>query len=155
MQIMKIPALNTSPVFQRKLRDNEKLEYKHDTIRQAYDFLGIKDVSLIMHGTCFPVSKNDMGVGSPFNALSKDVIEFEKLHGFTSTQLGPLGEIKRRDISPYASTVWAKNKLFIDLNALSTDEYANLISDEKLAQYAVQYNDRDRNYTYSQFYEAF
>ena len=155
MQIMKIPALNTSRVFQRKLRDNEKLEYKHDTIRQAYDFLGIKDVSLIMHGTCFPVSKNDMGVGSPFNALSKDVIEFEKLHGFTSTQLGPLGEIKRRDISPYASTVWAKNKLFIDLNALSTDEYANLISDEKLAQYAVQYNDRDRNYTYSQFYEAF
>ena len=155
MQIMKISALNTAQAFQRRLRDNEKVEYKHDTIRQAYDFLGIKDVSMIMHGTCFPVSKNDMGVGSPFNALSRDVVEFEKLHGFTSNQLGPLGEINRRDISPYASTVWAKNKLFIDLNSLSTDAYANLISDEKLAQYAVQYDDRDNIDTYSKFYEAF
>ena len=95
MQVSKISNSYVNLAFQRKLRDNEKMEYRNDTIRQAYNFLGIKDVSMIMHGTSFPVSKNDIGVGSPFNSLSKDVVELERLHGFTSEQLGPLGEITK------------------------------------------------------------
>ena len=95
---MKISALNTAQAFQRRLRDNEKVEYKHDTIRQAYDFLGIKDVSMIMHGTCFPVSKNDMGVGSPFNALSRDVVEFEKTYFDRKTHRSQILSMRSTDI---------------------------------------------------------
>lgn len=155
MLVGKISGVKAAPVFQRRLRDNEKTEYKHDTIRQAYDFLGVKDVALVIHGSSFPVTNNDMGVGSPFNELSKDVMDLEILHGFTSTQLGPLGEITRKDISPYASTVWAKNKLFIDLNALTTDKYANILDEQALSPLAVSYKDKKNADTYSKFYEAF
>lgn len=155
MQVGKISGAYTAPVFQRKLRDNEKTEYKHDTIRQAYEFLGVKDVALAIHGSSFPVAKNDLGIGSPFSAVSKDVIDMEILHGFTSTQLGPLGEITRTDISPYASTVWAKNKMFIDINALTEDEYANILDTNEISPYAVTYKDKKSPDTYSKFYEAF
>ncbi len=155
MQVSKISNSYVNLAFQRKLRDDEKMEYRNDTIRQAYNFLGIKDVSMIMHGTSFPVSKNDIGVGSPFNSLSKDVVELERLHGFTSEQLGPLGEITKKDISPYASTVWAKNKLFIDFNALTTDKYANILDKESVSNFSVPYDGKNNIYEYSKFYEAF
>lgn len=155
MFINKISPTTTAPVFQRRLRDNEKTEYKYETIRQAYDFLGVKDVSMVIHGTSFPVVKNDLGVGSPFNAASKDLIEMEILHGFSGNQLGPLGEITRKDISPYASTVWAKNKLFIDVNALTGDEYGNILDENTISNYDLEYKDKKNNYAYSKFYEAF
>lgn len=155
MLVGKISGAYASPVFQRRLRDNEKVEYKHDTIRQAYDFLGIKEVAMIMHGSCFPVVKNDLGVGSPFNSDSKKLIEMEKLHGFTGMQLGPLGEITRQSISPYDSTVWAKNRLFIDMNALTGDDYGNILDENALSAYSVPYKEKSNGYEYSKFYEAF
>ena len=155
MQVGKITSAYAAPVFQRRLRDNEKIEYKHDTIRQAYDFLGVKNVSMVIHGSSFPVVQNDLGIGSPFNSTSRDLIEMEILHGFSGNQLGPLGEISRKDLSPYASTVWAKNKLFIDANELTTDKYANILDEKTIAQYAVKYKDKNSADAYSKFYEAF
>lgn len=96
-------------------------------MQKAYDYLGVKDVALIMHGSCFPVEVTDMGVGSPYSAESHDVIKLEKLHGFNNNQLGPNGKLSKGDISPYKSSVFARNELFIDLKALKEDKYANIL----------------------------
>jgi hypothetical protein len=99
---------NNLPVtFERRLRKDEEQDYNENAIKAALDYLGIQSVAMIMHGSCNPVTKNDMGIGSPCNEKSKEVIEFEMLHGFNSNQLGPMGEVTRGDISPYSAAVFA------------------------------------------------
>lgn len=152
-------ACKNAPVFQRRLRENEKSEYRNETIQQAFDYLGVKELAMIMHGSCFPVGGADYGVGSPYSELSKDVVQLEMLHGFNNNQLGPNGKLSKSNISPYTSTVFAKNELFIDLNALKDDKYANILSDEDthglLPILSVNYPDNGKNYAYSRFYDAF
>ncbi len=160
MKVMNISgACQNAPVFQRRLRENEKNEYRNETLQPAFDYLGVKELAMIMHGASFPVASNDFGTGSPYSKMSKDVIEMEMLHGFNNTQLGPNGKLSKANVSPYKSTVFAKNELFIDLNALKGDEYANILSDKDtgglLASLAVKYPDDDNNYSYSKFYDAF
>lgn len=155
---MNISSVSHAPVFQRRLRENEKQEYRQDTLQKAYDYLGVKDVALIMHGSCFPVEATDMGVGSPYSAESHDVIKLEMLHGFNNNQLGPNGKLSKGDISPYKSSVFARNELFIDLKALKEDKYANILdaksSDNILPLLQIRYKSDGKNYAYSQFYDA-
>ena len=159
MKVMNISSAYNAPVFRRRLRENEKQEYRQDTIQQAFDYLGIKEVAMIMHGSCFPVESQDFGVGSPYSQESEDVIEFEKLHGFNNNQLGPNGKISKADVSPYKSTVFARNELFIDLKALKQDKYANILSDKMtnglLHTLEIKYPSDDKNYSYSHFYDGF
>ena len=160
MKVMNISsAYQNAPVFQRRLRENEKSEYRKDTLQEAFDYLGIKELAMILHGSSFPVENQDFGVGSPFSKAAEAVIGMEMLHGFNNTQLGPSGKISKANISPYKSSVWGRNELFIDLKQLKTDKYANILSDEMtdglLKSLEVNYPENDKNYAYSKFYDAF
>lgn len=159
MKVMNISSAINAPVFQRRLRENEKQEYRQKTLQEAFDYLGIKELALIMHGSCFPVETPDFGVGSPYSNASKDVIELEMLHGFNNNQLGPNGKLSKADISPYKSSVFSRNELFIDLKALKSDKYANILSDKAsnniLSLLAIKYKPDEQNYAYSKFYDAF
>lgn len=155
MQVMKVNGINYAPSFNRRLKDNEKKEYRVDTIQEAYDYLGIKDVGMILHGSCYPAGKYDFGVGSPFGKSSEKLAELEVLHGFTSAQQGPLGSITKANISPYSSSIFAKNVMFIDAEKLLEDRYANILDKNVLEEYSMPENKSGTNYTYSKFYEAF
>lgn len=155
MQVMKVSGINYAPSFNRRLRENENKEYRVDTIQQAYDYLGVKDVSMILHGSCYPAGKYDFGVGSPVSKASEKLTELELLHGFTSNQQGPLGAISKANISPYASSIFAKNEMFIDAEKLTGDDYANILDKSVLEEYAIPENKLGKNFTSSKFYDAF
>lgn len=156
MLIGKINNYNYRPNFTRRLRENEKADY-NATINEAKNYLGIENMSMIIHGSCYPANGTDLGVGSPFAKTAEDLIKFEKLHGFDSNQLGPNGEITRAFVSPYSGTVFARNHLFIDLNELTTDKYANILSKSALNALELPENEEyiDKPYTYSEFFDAF
>ena len=40
--------------FGRKLTKNEEQDYKNNGIKPAFDYLGIKEVAMILHGTSYP-----------------------------------------------------------------------------------------------------
>ena len=144
-----------SPSFERKLKEEEINDYKENAILAALDYLGTQSVAMILHGSCNPVTENDMGIGSPCSKNTEDVINFEMTHGFNANQLGPMGEVTRGDISPYSAAVFALNKMFIDAGALTTDKYAHILPKEELSEFKVDYADSDKGYTYSKFFDSF
>ena len=148
-------AYFTSPSFERRLRPNEEKDYSENAIGAALDYLGVQSVAMILHGSCNPVAKNDLGIGSPCNEKAKEIIKFEKLHGFNANQLGPMGEVTRGDISPYSASVFALNRMFIDPNELTTDRYANILSKKDLKTFSVDYSEEKEPYTYSRFFDSF
>ena len=93
-------------------------------IKEAKDFLNLKNLALIMHQSSFPVKNNDMFIGSHLNSKAIEVNKFLKYHGFDSIQLGPPGLTK---LSPYTSSVNSKNYLYADLEKFTTPAYANLL----------------------------
>ena len=46
-----------TPSFQRKLREDEKPEFER-TMNEAFDYLGINNRALIVHGSSFPSNKD-------------------------------------------------------------------------------------------------
>ena len=144
-----------APSFTRQLRQDEVSDYNENAIKAALDYLGTQSVAMILHGSCNPVTENDLGIGSPCNAKAKEVLEFEKLHGFNANQLGPMGEITRGDISPYSASVFALNRMFIDADALTGDEYAHIIPVDELKALRVNYENEHKGYTYSKFFDSF
>ena len=114
----------TSPSFGRKLREDEKPHFEK-TMNDAFEYLGINNRALIVHGSSFPsqvitdktkttpqyytanVKGNNPFIGTPY--LSKDFTDFVKMNGFNSIQLGPNGKLNKRDNSPYHASVFAKN----------------------------------------------
>ena len=155
MQIMKVNNINYAPSFNRRLRADEKKEYRVDTIQQAYNYLGIKQVAMIMHGSCYPADKFDMGIGSPIGNSASEMAEFEVLHGFSANQQGPLGMISRGNYSPYSSSIFAKNYMFIDTEQLTHDNYANILDKKVLEKYKLPEEKLGENYTNTQFSKAF
>ena len=85
--------------FQRRLTEREQHDYRNNALQPAFDYLGTEEVSMILHGTCFPETENDIGVGSPYGNAAAKLLPFEILHGFNSNQLGPVGVI--RDAQKY------------------------------------------------------
>ncbi len=96
-----------------------------DTIQQAKSFLGIKNLGLILHQSCFPVKDKDVFIGSHINSKALEVNKFLHMHGFDSIQLGPPGMTK---LSPYTSSIDSKNYLYTDFEKFVTDEYANILT---------------------------
>jgi len=134
---MFVKGINLAPIravqFGRKLTNEEEIDYRNNAIKPALDYLGTKDVVMIIHGTCFPEAKKDIGVGSPYGTEAENLIKFEMLHGFNGNQLGPSGVIRdAQNRSPYQSTVSTKNYLFIDFKELTKDKYANLLTDKDI-----------------------
>lgn len=166
MLVGKISALNninrngrsnmySVPTFTRRLDEHEMEDYNKNAIRAALDYLGVQSVAMILHGSCNPVIEQDMGIGSPCSSAAKKMIEFENLHGFNANQLGPLGEITRGEISPYSASVFALNKMFIDPQFLTTDEYANILSNEDLSSLRIDYSKIEDVATHSKFFDSF
>ena len=114
-------------------KENFKMsqEYK-ETISEALKVLGKKNLALILHGVSFPSSEGEnTGFGTYNSQGAKRVFDF--MSGvFNALQLGPAGKTKISDPSPYCGTVFSKNPLFINLQALTTDEWENLLSKETL-----------------------
>ncbi len=157
MLVSKISNSNrTTFLFGRKLRKDEEQDYRENALQPAFDYLGTEEVAMIVHGTSYPEKAQDLGVGSPYGKAAAKFIPFEILHGFNSIQLGPIGVIRdAQHISPYKSTVSTRNYLFTDLNDLTTDKYANVLSQSDIDSMIDYTDDNGKDYAYSDFPEAF
>lgn len=150
-----VPKRANSVSFERKLREEEKPEYTH-AIKDALDYLGVKNMSMIIHGSSFPSEKRDTSIGSPYSKGADKFVDFIKMNGFNSVQLGPGGSIGKKDPSPYISKVFAKNEMFIDLEPLKTSKYGKILSDETYNQLTTKNKEtKDKNYSYTDFNKAF
>ncbi len=146
---------NNSINFGRKLKEEEKPEYTK-AIHDALDYLEVKNLSMIVHGSSFPSDKRDTAIGSPYSKGADKFVDFIKMNGFNSVQLGPGGTIGKKDPSPYISKVFAKNELFIDLEPLKSKKYANILSEKTYNELTAQNKDtKDKNYNYTDFNKAF
>ncbi|MBD5401282.1 4-alpha-glucanotransferase [bacterium] len=157
MYISRIGNLHQTDIsFKRRLTNKEQEDYRNNALQSAFDYLGTEEVAMILHGTSFPESKTDIGVGSPYGISAEKLITFDKIHGFNSIQLGPVGVISdAQNISPYKSTVATKNYLFLDMEKLTTDEYANILSQEDIKIASQNIKNNNKNYSYSSFPDAF
>lgn len=126
----------------------EEKEYSR-TIQDALHYLGVQNRALIIHGTSFPAQEGnyDIEVGTPLNA--DELVEFAKLHGFNAIQLGPNGKLNKGDTSPYTSSVFEKNPLFIDFNRLMAPNYASILSEKDIEKVArkTKTNGKDHDKT--------
>lgn len=138
--------------FGRKLKPSEKQAYKQ-TVQKALAQLDKKNLSIIAHGPSFPSAKGeDTGIGSPYTSGALQFLNFANDMGFNSIQLGPSGKTKRGDASPYTSTVFSDNTLFIDLKALTGSKWSNLLSESTFKNIVVNNERKDTgkvNYTYA------
>lgn len=113
-----------------KLLDKKSKDASTKTIQEALKVLGKKHLALIMHGSSFPSEINeDTGFGNANSTGGKKLIDFAS-GIFNVIQLGPAGKTKCCDSSPYTSTIFSNNTLYIDLKQLTTDEGLNLLSSE-------------------------
>lgn len=155
--------------FGRKLRNDEKPEYEK-TINDAYDYLGIMNRALIIHGSSFPAEKisdknkisseyysaalsgKNPYIGTPY--LDKNFNSFVITNGFNFIQLGPNGKLNKRDRSPYHASIFAKNEFFLNYNALKSEKYANILSDDDLKDIVIIKKNEKINYDMADFDEA-
>lgn len=121
-------------------RNEEK--FYADTIQDAKSFLGISNLALILHQSSFPVKENDLFVGSHIGDSAVELNKFAKLHGFDSIQLGPPGLTR---LSPYNSGVNSKNYIYTDMEKLTTDEYAKILTAQDIND-TINQIDKDRIY---------
>lgn len=100
------------------------------TLKKALKELNKDNFVLIMHGGSFPSKDTeDTGFGNMNSTAAKEVIDcMEGL--FDAIQLGPAGKTKSSDSSPYTSTIFSGNPLFIDLKQLTNKEWENILSEE-------------------------
>lgn len=98
-------------------------------VKQALAVLDKENLSLIIHGVSFPSNPSeDTGTGTINSDGAKRLINFIEKIGFNSIQLGPDGKTKLGDLSPYISTIFSTNTLFINLAELTTPEWAEILS---------------------------
>lgn len=124
-------------------------------IQEALNVLGKKHLALIMHSNSFPsLDGEDTGFGSANSSGGKCVIDF--CSGvFNSIQLGPAGKTKGCESSPYTSTIFSSNPLFIDLKQLTLDEAGNLLSIETFNNIVQNNPNQNQSKTsYSYIYKA-
>lgn len=99
-----------------------------ETIQEALRVLGKKNLALIIHSNSFPSLENeDTGFGSANSSGGRNLIDFAS-GVFNAIQLGPAGQTKGCESSPYTSTIFSNNVLFIDLKQLTTKEWDNILS---------------------------
>ncbi len=120
-------------------------------IKQSLKDLGKEEVVLIVHGSSMPSSyKTDTGYGNPNSEGARELIDF--VSGvFTGIQFGPGGKTKSCDSSPYTSTLFSSNPLFIDLKQLTEDKYGRILSKKdfnKVVANNNKYNKSETNYSY-------
>ena len=124
-------------------------------IKDALKTLGKKNLALIIHGGSFPARKGEnTGFGSPNSNGAKDLIDYAS-GLFNSIQLGPAGKTKICDSSPYTSTIFSNNPLFVDLKQLTTKDWDYILSEETFNNIVEQNPNKDVAKTaYSYIYKA-
>ncbi len=124
-------------------------------IKSTLKALGKKNLSLIIHGGSFPSRKGEnTGFGTPNSNGAKDLIDY--ISGvFNSIQLGPSGKTKSGDSSPYTSTIFSNNPLFVDLKQLTTKDWDYILSEETFNRIVEENPNKDVAKTaYSYIYKA-
>ncbi len=149
---MRILKINGTLNFQRRPTKKEEKDLK-ETINKAYEITGSKERAVITHGSCFPALNRDTYIGSPYGKAAKEYINFLNLYGFNGIQLGPAGELQKGSTSPYNSSAFAKNRLFIDLEELTTDKYDNILSKETFNK-VTRLPITEKNYDMTDFAQA-
>ena len=102
-----------------------------EPIREALRTLGIQRLAFGLHESAFPSTEVDCGHGSP-HAAGDELLAFVGDLGFDTLQLGPGGQICDGNLSPYDSTVFARNLLRLDPLALTTTEGGELLARDPL-----------------------
>ena len=126
-----INKLNSQIAF-GQLEKKDKPAYK-DALERSYDYLGIDKRALIIHAPSFPASSKlgyDQMIGSAY--MQKDFVDFITTHGFNAIQLGPMGQRPIGQNSPYMASVFEKDISTINLEALTSKEFANILSESDL-----------------------
>ncbi len=154
---MRVLGINNQIQFTRKPRPEEESGLK-SACNKAYDAIGVTDRVAITHGSCFPAIDRNTYIGSPYGKAAREYVKFLSLYGFNGNQLGPGGELEFKDgeikPSPYNSSAFAKNRLFIDLEDLTTDKYGKILSKETYNSVTQPIKNTDKNYEMSNFEEA-
>ncbi|MBO6088435.1 4-alpha-glucanotransferase [bacterium] len=154
---MRILGINNALTFQRRPRKDEEPELR-SAINQAYKVMGTTDRVVITHGSCFPALDRDTFIGSPYGKSAREYTKFLMLYGFNGNQLGPCGELgfdeKGISRSPYSASAFANNRLFIDLEELTTDKYGKILSKDTYKKVTKVPEITDNNYTQSDFDRA-
>lgn len=124
-------------------------------IQDALKALGKKNFALIMHSNSFPsIPEEDTGFGTANSSAGKKFIDFAS-GVFSAIQLGPAGKTKCCESSPYTSTIFSNNPLFIDLKQLTTKEWGNILSEETFNEIVENNPNKDLGKTsYSYAYHA-
>ena len=128
---MKVAGIDKTISFERRPKKNEEAGLSQ-TINEAYKVMGTENRVVITHGSCFPAVGYDSCIGTPYGNSAKEYLKFLMLYGFNANQLGPGGELvsdkKTVYSSPYSSSAFAQNRFFIDLEELTKDKYANILT---------------------------
>lgn len=154
---MRVLGINNQIPFTRKPRPEEEPELRA-ACNDAYEAIGARERVAITHGSCFPAINRNSYVGSPYGKAAKEYIKFLSLYGFNGNQLGPGGELEFADgkikPSPYNSSAFAKNRLFIDLEDLTTDKYGKILSKETFEDVTEIPDSNGKDYDLSDFNQA-
>ena len=124
-------------------------------IQEALKILGKKNLALIMHSNSFPSEiSEDTGFGTANSSAGKKIIDF--ISGvFNAIQLGPAGKTKNCESSPYTSTIFSNNPLFIDLKQLTTAQWSKILSNEIFKEIVKNNPNKNKGKTaYSYIYKA-
>lgn len=90
-----------------------------ERVREALRLLGKERLALGVHDACFPCDPSeDLGRGSPYGGLARDLLRYAAELGFDTLQLGPQGEQSADNSSPYDSAAFARNALSLSLGRL-------------------------------------
>lgn len=150
---MRVSGISYTTSFQRRPTPKEQVELT-SAIDKAYEIMGTKERSAITHGSCFPVYTRENFIGSPYGNSAKEYIKFLSSYGFNSIQLGPGGELQKGVNSPYKSSAFAQNRLFINLDELTTEKYGNILSRETYEKITRPLSKIEKNYTKTNFEKA-
>lgn len=128
---------------------------KTSPIQEALNVLGKKNLALIIHSNSFPsLPDEDTGFGSANSNGGKALIDFAS-GVFNMIQLGPAGKTKSCDSSPYTSTIFSNNPLFINLKELTEKNWGNILSVETFNETVKNNPCKEQNCTaYSYIYQA-
>lgn len=81
-------------------------------LRSALDLLGVKRLALTIYNTAFPsLTEEELGCGSPFSHGGHAFMRFAHELGFDTLILGPQGQTRPQEPSPYAASAFGRNLL--------------------------------------------
>ena len=154
---MRILGIDNRISFERRPKPSEEAGLRY-TINRAYDAMGTKERIVITHGSCFPALEQDSYIGSPYGRSAQEYTKFLMLYGFNGNQLGPGGELSSDENgivpSPYNSSAFSKNRLFIDLEDLTSEKYGKLLSQSTYLAITRTPENTDKDYVHTNFKEA-